>query len=150
MSVNPKDMEAVFGFFNEIGIIAQLAGNAFEKAMPEGMTLAQFSVLNHLCRLGDGWTPHRIARAMQVTKGAMTGTLKHLEGKGLVVITPDATDGRAKRVNITDKGRAMRGDCLGAMAPMLQELLQDFTPAEIGAVAPVLSAVRAWLDNRRN
>lgn len=150
MSVNPKDMEAVFGFFNEIGIIAQLAGNAFEKAMPDGMTLAQFSVLNHLCRLGDGWTPHRIARAMQVTKGAMTGTLKHLEGKGLVVITPDATDGRAKRVNITDKGRAMRGDCLGAMAPMLQELLQDFTPAEIAGVAPVLSAVRAWLDNRRN
>jgi len=150
MSANPKDMETLFGFFNEIGIIAQLSGHAFEKAMPDGMTLAQFSVLNHLCRLGDGWPPQRIARAMQVTKGAMTGTLKHLEGKGLVVITPDATDGRAKRVNITDEGRAMRDACIGAMAPMLQALLQDFTPAEIGAVVPVLAAVRAWIDQRRS
>ena len=150
MSANPKDMEAVFVFFNEIGIISQLSGNAFEKAMPEGMTLAQFSVLNHLCRLGDGWTPHRIARAMQVTKGAMTGTLKHLEGKDLVVITPDATDGRAKRVNITPEGRAMRGACIGTMAPMMRALLEDFSPAEIGGVVPVLAAVRAWLDQRRS
>ena len=150
MSANPKDMEALFVFFNEIGIISQLSGNAFEKAMPDGMTLAQFSVLNHLCRLGDGWTPHRIARAMQVTKGAMTGTLKHLEGKGLVVITPDATDGRAKRVHITDQGRAMRNACIGSMAPMMQELLTEFQPSDIAGALPVLAAVRAWLDQRRN
>ena len=150
MSASPKDMEALFGFFNEIGIISQLSGHAFEKAMPEGMTLAQFSVLNHMCRLGDGWTPHRIARAMQVTKGAMTGTLKHLEGKGLVVITPDPIDGRAKRVNITDEGRAMRHACIRRMAPMLQDLLKDFTVAEIAGALPVLSAVRAWLDERRS
>ena len=150
MSANQKDMEAVFGFFNEIGILSQLSGHAFEKAMPEGMTLAQFSVLNHLCRLGDGWPPQRIARAMQVTKGAMTGTLKHLEGKGLVVITPDATDGRAKRVTITDEGRAMRDACIGSMAPMMQDMMQRFGPAEIAGVVPVLAAVRAWLDERRN
>lgn len=150
MSANRKDMEAVFGFFNEIGILSQLSGHAFEKAMPQGMTLAQFSVLNHLCRLGDGWPPQRIARAMQVTKGAMTGTLKHLEGKGLVVITPDATDGRAKRVNVTDEGRAMRDACIGSMAPMMQALLEEFTPSTIAGVVPVLAAVRAWLDERRN
>lgn len=150
MSANPNDMEALFGFFNEIGILSQLSGNAFEKAMPEGMTLAQFSVLNHLSRVGNGWTPHRIARAMQVTKGAMTGTLKHLEGKGLVVITPDATDGRAKRVNITDEGRAMRDACIATIAPMMQALLQEFPAGDIAKTVPVLAAVRAWLDQRRN
>jgi DNA-binding MarR family transcriptional regulator len=143
-------METLFGFFNEIGIISQLSGNAFEKAMPEGMTLAQFSVLNHLCRLGDGWTPHRIARAMQVTKGAMTGTLKHLEGKGLVVVSPDPSDGRAKRVTITDQGRTMRDACIGAIAPMMQEFLQKFALTDIAGAVPVLAAVRAWLDERRN
>jgi len=150
MSANPNDMEAVFGFFNEIGILSQLSGHAFEKAMPEGMTLAQFSVLNHLCRLGDGWPPQRIARAMQVTKGAMTGTLKHLEGKGLVTVTPDANDGRAKQVHITDEGRAMRTACIGSMAPMMQDMVQQFGSAEIAGVVPVLAAVRAWLDARRN
>jgi DNA-binding MarR family transcriptional regulator len=150
MSANPNDMEALFGFFNEIGILSQLSGNAFEKAMPEGMTLAQFSVLNHLSRVGDGWPPQRIARAMQVTKGAMTGTLKHLEGKGLVVITPDATDGRAKRVDITNEGRVMRDACIGTMAPMMQALLQEFPAGDIAKTVPVLAAVRAWLDQRRN
>ncbi|WP_339764456.1 MarR family transcriptional regulator [uncultured Hoeflea sp.] len=150
MSADSKDTEAVFGFFNEIGIISQLSGNAFEKAMPQGMTLAQFSVLNHLCRVGDGWSPHRIARAMQVTKGAMTGTLKHLEAKGLVVITPDETDGRAKRVTIASEGRVMRDACIEAIAPMMQALLKHIPASDITAALPVLAAVRAWLDERRN
>ncbi len=150
MTGNPRDIEAVFRFFNEIGIIGQLSGNAFEKAMPTGMTLAQFSVLNHLCRLGDGWTPHRIARAMQVTKGAMTGTLKHLESKRLVVVTPDATDGRSKRVTITGEGRAMRDACIETMVPMMQALAQEFTAAQIADAVPLLAAVRAWLDTRRD
>lgn len=143
-------MEAAFGFFNEIGIIAQLSGMALEKAMPEGMTMAQFSVLNHLCRVGDGWPPQRIARAMQVTKGAMTGTLKHLEGKGLVVIVPDESDGRAKRVTISPEGRAMRDACIGAVAPLMQDMMQEFPDGEIGKTVSVLAAVRAWLDARRN
>lgn len=143
-------MEAAFGFFNEIGIIAQLSGMALEKAMPEGMTLAQFSVLNHLSRMGDGWTPQRIARAMQVTKGAMTGTLKHLEGKGLVVIVPDESDGRVKRVSISPKGQAMREACIAAVAPLMQEMMRDLDKAEIAKTVPVLAAVRAWLDAQRN
>ncbi|SOE12626.1 MarR family transcriptional regulator [Hoeflea halophila] len=143
-------MEAAFGFFNEIGIIAQLSGMALENAMPEGMTLAQFSVLNHLSRMGEGWTPQRIAQAMQVTKGAMTGTLKHLEGKELVVIVPDESDGRVKRVSISPEGRAMREACIAAVAPLMQEMMQDLDIKNIARTVPVLAAVRAWLDARRN
>ena len=33
-------------------IIAQLSGAAFEKVMPDGMTLPQFSVLDHVARRG--------------------------------------------------------------------------------------------------
>ena len=47
-----QDTTGLFRFFNEIAIVAQLSGNAFEKAMPEGMTLPQFAVLNHLMRMG--------------------------------------------------------------------------------------------------
>lgn len=145
-----QEISAVFGFFNEIGIISQLSGNAFEKAMPDGMTLAQFSVLNHLCRVGDGWTPQRIARAIQVTKGAMTGTLKHLESKGLIVVVPDAKDRRSKRVTICDEGRAMREGCVAALAPVMQALMEDIAPEDIAAAIPLLTAVRVWLDKQRS
>ena len=40
----------LFRFFNEIGIIEQLSRNAFERVMPGGMKLSQFTVLNHFVR----------------------------------------------------------------------------------------------------
>ena len=146
----PTDAEILFGFFNEIGIIAQLSGNAFERAMPESMTLPQFSVLNHMVRLGGGWSPLRIANAMQVTKGAMTNTLQHLERKDLIEIEPDEKDGRAKQVFITEAGRAMREQCIATMIPYMSSFAQAHPPAELAAILPTLQEIRAWLDKERD
>lgn len=149
MTKSTIDQETLFGFFNEIGIIHQLSGNAFEKSMPEGMTLPQFSVLNHMTRLGDGWSPLRIARAMQVTKGAMTNTLQHLEKKQLIKVVPDEKDGRAKRVFITDEGRQMRTRCIASMVPYMTRFAEDLPPDELTAILPLLRRVRIWLDEAR-
>lgn len=145
-----KHGEAIFRFFNEIGIIAQLSGNAFEKVMTGGMTLPQFSVLNHLVRLGGNRTPLQIARAMQVTKGTMTNTLGHLQRAAHITIRPDPVDGRSKRVDITDSGRIAREDAIAAMAPELAWLLERISISEIESVLPVLEQVRKLLDERRN
>lgn len=142
--------EAMFRFFNEIGIIAQLSGNAFEKVMTGGMTLPQFSVLNHLVRLGGDRTPLQIARAMQVTKGTMTNTLGHLQRAGHITIRPDARDGRSKRVDITAKGRAARDEAIDAMAPELAWLAQQLPASDVEAALPLLERVRKLLDERRN
>ena len=56
-----------FQFFNEIGIIQQLASTAFNRRLPEGLHVSHFAVLNHLTRLGDGKTPRALASAFQVT-----------------------------------------------------------------------------------
>ncbi len=149
MTSKNNNPDAIFGFFNEIGIIAQLSGNAFEKTMPDGMTLPQFSVLNHLMRVGDGHSPLRIARAMQVTKGAMTNTLQHLEKKSLITVKPDETDGRAKRVFITEQGRQVRDECIASLAPYLGRLATDISPSELADALPLLERVRKWLDTAR-
>ena len=142
--------ETIFRFFNEIGIIAQLSGNAFEKVMPNGMTLPQFSVLNHLVRLGGDRAPARIARAMQVTKSTMTNTLGHLERAGYIAVRPDASDGRAKKVDITEAGRAAREQAITAMAPELAWLMQRISMQEVAAALPLMEQVRKLLDERRN
>ena len=67
-----------FELLNEIGIIQQLAVTEFNRRLPEGLHVSHFSVINHLCRLGDGRTPLEIARAFQVTKPTMTNTLAKL------------------------------------------------------------------------
>jgi DNA-binding MarR family transcriptional regulator len=145
-----KQGETMFRFFNEIGIIAQLSGNAFEGVMTGGMTLPQFTVLNHLVRLGGNRTPLEIARAMQVTKGTMTNTLGHLQRAGHITIRRDDRDGRSKRVDITDSGRAARDAAIAAMAPELAWLAERVAMKDVEAALPLLEQVRKLLDERRN
>ncbi len=111
-----------FRILNEIGIIAQLSQTAFERAMPSGMTLSQFTVLNHFVRLGGTRSPAELASAFQVTRATMTSTLQRLESKGFVALAPDPEDGRGKRVSLTDEGRAMRDQCIAALEPGLKRL----------------------------
>lgn len=146
MSDDPK----LFTFFNEIGIIDQLARNRVERVLSHGLTLSQFSVLNHLVRLGDGRSPLDIATAFQVTKGAMTNTLKKLEGKGFVRLRANPDDGRAKLVMLTTKGRNARGQALKAMAPVFEEAGRLLPMKDIERLLPLLQKVRAALDEARN
>ncbi len=139
-----------FRVLNEIGIISQLATTQFEQVMPDGMTLAQFSVLNHFVRLGGERSPLELARAFQVTKGTMTSTLQRLEGRHWIVMWPDPKDGRAKRVAITETGRAARHTALAALGPSIAELETTFSTEQLTAVLPFLAELRAYLDRRRD
>jgi len=150
MTANENDLQTLFRFLNEIGIVAQLSANAFGKVMPEGMTLPQFVVLNHLVRLGDSRTPVSIAQAMQVTKGAMTNTLGHLEGKGFIAIVPDAHDGRSKRVSLTAMGRAARDAAIEALGPELRGIAGEIAMPGIIKALPAVESLRKVLDIRRD
>lgn len=149
MTTPPKD-PALFTFFNEVGIIAQLSSNAFERVMPHGLTMSQFSVLNNLARLGDGKSPSWLAKAFQVTRGAMTNTLSKLEASGFVEVRRDEADGRGKKVYLTRAGAKARIAALKAQAPLLKELMGDFSEAEFEAAIPFLARLRAHLDAARD
>lgn len=141
-------------FFTEIGIIAQLVDTAFDRMLPDGMSRAQFALLNHLIRLGGDHSLVDLARAFQVTKGAMTNTTGKLAAKGLIAVTPDPADGRGKRVSITDAGVAMRETCLMRVAPLFKEMTTDLaaeglTPEGVAELIAPLRAIRRWLDANR-
>lgn len=145
----PRDPLA-FSFFTEIGIIEQLARNRFERVLPAGLKMSQFTVLNHLARLGGAWAPTRLARAFQVTKGAMTNTLARLEARGLVEIRPDPRDGRAKLVTLTPAGGEMRERCIRALAPQLADFQAAIPEAELAPSIPLLRRARVYLDQARD
>ncbi len=143
------DVIAIFRFFNEVGIINQLSQSKFESVMPAGMSLAQFSVLNHFVRLGRIESPARLAKAFQVTKGAMTNTLGRLQKQGFVVIKPDPDDGRAKLIEITDAGRQAQQECISKLAPLLIKLNVDLGVEDFAKTMPQLEKIRNYLDNNR-
>ena len=139
-----------FRVMNEIGIIDQLGTTMFEREMPHGLTLPQFIVLNHFVRLGGERTPHALADAMQVTKATMTSTLHRLTSKGFVSTTPDAHDGRSKRIAITPLGSQARDEAINAMAHHLSEMSSEIGIAEFEAALPFLVRLRTFLDKRRS
>ena len=149
MSQREDNVCLYFRLFTEIGIIAQLSGNRLERVLPEGMSLAQFSVLNHFVRLGGAWSPSRLAAAFQVTKGAMTNTLQRLEGQGHVKIVADEKDARAKLVEITDAGRKAREAAILATGPIISQVAGLTSAADVRAALPFLETLRKILDENR-
>jgi len=139
-----------FGFFNEIGIIAQLSRAAMEARLPKGLTLPHFSVVNHLVRVRDGQTPLTLAKAFQVPKTTMTHTLTGLLDHGLVDMRPNPADGRSKTVWLTDRGRRFREEAIRSIDPDI-EALREAIPAErVEALLPALAEIRAFMDAYRD
>jgi DNA-binding MarR family transcriptional regulator len=142
---NRPDIQA----FTEIGIIDQLVTARLERSLPDGMSAAQFRVLTHFCRRGGAQTPVALARAFQVTKGAMTNTLQRLEAQGFVDIVPDETDGRRKLVSLNARGAAAYERAVAGLRPHYAGLREAFGDAEFEAALPFLRRLRAWLDENR-
>ncbi len=139
----------LFALLNEIGIIEQLARNRFERAQPDGLRLPQFTVLNHLVRLGDGRGPAQLARAFQVGKPTMTNTLQRLEERGFIRLDPDPEDARAKRVMLTEAGRERRQAAVRWVAEDLAPVAAQMGVAPEAAL-PALMALRQALDRARD
>lgn len=138
-----------FRLFTEIGIIAQLSQNTLARGLPEGMSPAQFGVLNHFSRLGGQWSPGRLARAFQVTKGAMTNTLQRLEAQGFVRIVADPEDARAKLVEITDAGKRVREKAMQGTSAAIGRLAGSIPADDVRGALPFLENLRKTLDEAR-
>ena len=148
--VEPTEDRLAFRLFTEIGIIEHLARNRRERGLPDGLKVSQFGVLNHLVRLGGEWSPARLASAFQVTKGAMTNTLRRLENRGLVRVLADPRDGRGKLVGITEAGRKMRVRCVESIGPLLADLSRELSDKGFASALPVLEKIRKYLESHRS
>lgn len=140
----------LFRFFNEIGIIEQLARTRLERVLPHEMTMSQFIVLNHFARLGVQQSPLELARAMQVSKATMTNTVQKLASKQLVSVTADPRDGRGKIVSITGTGRKARDQAIANITPELSELATDLGLELFETTLPYLETLRRKLDADRS
>ena len=134
--------------FSELFMADQLARARLSRALPRGMELSHFSVLNLLAKVQGERTPAELARAFHVTRGAMTNTLGRLEVAGHVHIRPDWDDARRKFVAISPAGRAARDAALQAIAPVIAGLVAKLGAARVRAALPVLRELRIELERQ--
>ncbi|WP_299349041.1 MarR family transcriptional regulator [uncultured Shimia sp.] len=132
--------------FGEILMADQMARARLTKALPKGMELSHFSVLNHLTPAGAERSPAQLAKTFHVTRGAMTNTLHKLEAAGYVHIRPDWDDARRKIVGISPAGRAARDQALQSIAPMITDIVEELGEARVRATLPILRELRLKLE----
>jgi DNA-binding MarR family transcriptional regulator len=144
-------MRAAFQTLSEIAIIGQLADAALRQVLPAELSVAGFGVLNHFARLGvEGESPTRLARAFQVTKGAMTYTLQQLEELKYVKLESDPADARAKIVRVTKAGVRAREAAIASVDPGMRALVEAVGAKEFARALPFLVKVREVLDASRD
>lgn len=146
---NPEDSKdpMIVVLFSEIVMIEQLARNRLTRALPRGMELSHFMVLNHFARLGGEKTPGQLARVFHVSKGAMTNTLQKLDSNGYVHIRPDWDDARRKWVGISPAGLGARDRAVVAMAPVFDDLVAALGSQRLRGALPILRSIRDVLGS---
>ncbi|MEL6607278.1 MAG: MarR family transcriptional regulator [Pseudomonadota bacterium] len=131
--------------FSEILTIDQLIRNRVSRALPKGMELSHFTVLNHLAHVGTERSPAQLARVFHLTRGAMTNTLSRLEWAGYVHVRPDWDDARRKMVTISPAGIKARDAALSAISPIIHEAVRGAGADQVRDVLPVLRELRMTL-----
>ncbi len=134
--------------FSEIFTADQLARNRLSRALPKGMELSHFSVLNHLARINDERSPAQLAQAFHLTRGAMTNTLTKLEWAGHIHIRPDWDDARKKLVSISPAGRKAVDSAISALSPIITDVVEEIGADRVRQALPVLRELREKLGMR--
>ncbi len=113
-----------------------------------GLGEGDFDVLASLRRTGAPFElpAGELARHTMVTTGAMTKRIDRLEGAGLVTRRPDASDGRGRRIALTEGGRELIDAAFADHMANEQRLVALVPEGDRAALARILKAWLADLD----
>ncbi|MDG1471342.1 MarR family transcriptional regulator [Pseudosulfitobacter sp. SM2401] len=131
--------------FGEILAADQTVRNRLSRVLPKGMEISHFSVLNNLDWHNGERSPAQLAETFNVTRGAMTNTLSKLEWAGYIHVRPDWDDARRKMVAISPSGKAAREQALSAIAPMINQVIEQLGEDRVKATLPILRELRKQL-----
>lgn len=100
---------------------ARAVARRFDAALaPLGLKSGQFSLLISLNRPAPP-TLGSVARLLAMDRTTLTANLKPLQRRGLLTIEPDSKDRRARRLVLTEAGRAL----VAKAAPVWERTHQD-------------------------
>ena len=131
---------------NEVASALQLGIGLFVRRSRQSagtgeLTMPEQSTLSRLERGGSA-SASDLARAEQVTPQAVGPVVAGLEGRGLVMRSPDPKDGRRVLLSVTESGLEALRDRRGAVVERMANVLaEDFSRAELEtlhAAAPLI------------
>ncbi len=127
----PELVTEPMAVFGRVYRIARLVGDRQEAVYGRfGINRGEFDVLATLRRHGAPCqlSPKDLSASLMLTSGGMTGRLDRLERNGLVTRTSDPADRRRLVITLTDRGRVLVDQAVGAGLDAQHEVL-DRLPA---------------------
>lgn len=112
-----------------------------------GFSDATWTPLSYLARRGDDVSQKELAERMQIDTSSLVRLLDILEAKGEIERRPDPADRRAKRLFLTERGRAAFETLDRKLAILETEMLGDVTDEEVEALFSVFGRIEARLQS---
>ena len=100
-----------------------------ERIRPLGLTTGTFPALLELWER-EGLTQKQLVQRLDIEQATMANTLARMERDGLVVRKKDPADGRAQRIWLTGKARALRSPAIGAALEVNAGAMDGLSQAE--------------------
>ena len=147
----PEHIEKYAKLGTALGISSQLFSTRMAQVLDRfGLTVAQFSVLNHLARrIPEGQSVTAIAAAVEVKQPAVSKMVTKFEGMGWARFDTITGDARAKQVLLTEAGSAHLMTVQRALLPDYTEMLEGWRDEEIEALTAQLFRLIGWMDRNR-
>jgi len=146
MPDNPYEDPIAIALFSEMLASEQLMRGRLSRALPKGMELSHFVMLNYLSNQTRERSPAQLAKTFNLTKGAMTNTLGKLEAYGYIHVRPDWDDARKKLVAISDAGDRARDEAVLAITPVFEDVMSSLNKEHLREGLRFLREFRSALE----
>ena len=158
-----SEAEALYRFYCSADQAARLMRLSADRLLPEGLTFAQFELLDLLLQHArgleadggvtrdgnaqrDGITPMMAADELGLTRGSLTSLLNQLTAGKLAVTRRDPEDQRSKHIMITARGRALHRQAMIELSGLTSAMLTVFSRERFSGVQGVLDEFVRWLE----
>lgn len=125
-----------------IGDVSRMLRTVYDRAVePLGLTRAQWRVLSRLNRI-EGCTQTELAAVLEIEKPTLGRLLDRLEEKEWIERRPDETDGRTKRLFITQSAQPVLKEMYSLADEVLDGAIAGLSPSESKALEKSLIQVK--------
>ena len=103
---------------------------------------SQHMMLMMIAREKEAVTQKDISRRLDISEAAVTTCLRRLEEQGYITRTPDISDGRLRRICLTDAGREIVKKTEGLFGEIDRRIFTGFSDAEMYTLCNLLDRLR--------
>ena len=112
-----------------------------ERLKDLGVTQARWSTMVYLEKGGEGLTQRELASLMAIENPTLVRLLDSLEQQNLIERRPCPNDRRARRLHLTNAGRAFMDDLSERAEVLREEMLEGISDEEIECTVKVFQKI---------